>query len=95
MPGSSWLMPWRATFTNPRRTGQGSGTRATGRAAASSVSAHAACEEPTMNFETTEEQQQLADWVSKYLAAHYSFEQRKSIVHSATGFSDAVWATLV
>ena len=48
-----------------------------------------------MNFETTEEQQQLADSVGKYLAAHYSFEQRKSIVHSATGFSDAVWATLV
>jgi hypothetical protein len=30
---------------------------------------------------------------SKYLASHYSFEQRKAIVHSATGISDAVWTT--
>jgi len=47
-----------------------------------------------MNFEHSEEQQQLADSVSKYLAGHYSFEQRKAIVHSATGISEAVWTTL-
>jgi alkylation response protein AidB-like acyl-CoA dehydrogenase len=46
-----------------------------------------------MNFETSEEQQQLADSVARYLAAHYSFEQRKAIVHSATGISEPVWAT--
>ena len=46
-----------------------------------------------MNFEYSEEQQQLADSVARYLAAHYSFEQRKAIVHSATGISEPVWAT--
>jgi alkylation response protein AidB-like acyl-CoA dehydrogenase len=44
-----------------------------------------------MNFEHTEEQRQLADSLAKYLAANYSFEQRKAIVGSANGFSDAVW----
>jgi len=45
-----------------------------------------------MNFEHSEEQRQLADSLNKYLAAHYGFEQRKAIVGSAGGFSEAVWA---
>ncbi len=46
-----------------------------------------------MNFELTPEQQQLADSVSKYLSQNYAFEQRKAIVHSSSGVSDAVWHT--
>lgn len=46
-----------------------------------------------MNFEITDEQQQLADSLRKYLANEYGFEQRKAIVHSASGFSEAAWAT--
>jgi len=46
-----------------------------------------------MNFELTPEQQQLADSVSKYLSNNYTFEQRKAIVHSTTGVSEAVWQT--
>ena len=46
-----------------------------------------------MNFELTPEQQQLADSVSKYLSNNYSFEQRKAIVHSASGVSESVWQT--
>ena len=46
-----------------------------------------------MNFELTPEQQQLADSVSKYLSNHYAFEQRKAIVHSDSGVSEAVWQT--
>lgn len=47
-----------------------------------------------MNFETSDEQQQLADSVRKYLANDYSFEKRKTILNSASGISDAAWATL-
>jgi alkylation response protein AidB-like acyl-CoA dehydrogenase len=47
-----------------------------------------------MNFELSDEQQQLADSVRKYLAAHYSFEQRKAILASPNGHSDAVWRAL-
>lgn len=47
-----------------------------------------------MNFELSDEQQQLADSVRKYLSTHYSFEQRKAIVNSADGHSDAVWRAL-
>jgi alkylation response protein AidB-like acyl-CoA dehydrogenase len=46
-----------------------------------------------MNFEYSDEQQQLADSLGKFLASHYGFEQRKAIVHSASGCSDAVWST--
>jgi alkylation response protein AidB-like acyl-CoA dehydrogenase len=46
-----------------------------------------------MNFELTDEQQQLADAVGKMLANSYSFEQRQAIVRSASGFSDSTWAT--
>jgi len=47
-----------------------------------------------MNFEYSDEQQQLADSVRKYLANDYSFDKRKAIVHSESGCSDAVWSTL-
>jgi alkylation response protein AidB-like acyl-CoA dehydrogenase len=47
-----------------------------------------------MNFDTTDEQQQLADSVRKYLANEYSFDKRKTILNSATGVSTAVWAAL-
>jgi alkylation response protein AidB-like acyl-CoA dehydrogenase len=47
-----------------------------------------------MNFELSDEQQQLADSVRKYLATHYGFEQRQAIVGSASGHSDATWRAL-
>jgi alkylation response protein AidB-like acyl-CoA dehydrogenase len=46
-----------------------------------------------MNFDLTDEQQQLADSVRKYLANAYGFEARQAIVQSASGESDAAWAT--
>ena len=45
-----------------------------------------------MNFDYSDEQQQLADSVRKYLANEYDFEKRKAILNSASGSSDAVWA---
>jgi len=44
-----------------------------------------------MNFEYSEEQQQLADSIGKYLANEYSFEKRKATLTSTTGLSDAAW----
>lgn len=46
-----------------------------------------------MNFELTDEQQQLADSVRKLLAADYGFEKRQAIVHSPSGLDEGVWAT--
>ncbi len=46
-----------------------------------------------MNFELSDEQQQLADSVGKYLTGDYGFEKRQAIVRSASGFCDAAWAT--
>lgn len=46
-----------------------------------------------MNFDLSDEQQQLADSVSKYLVNSYAFEQRKAILLSASGQSAAVWST--
>ena len=46
-----------------------------------------------MNFEYSDEQQQLADSLGKYLAAHYDFDKRKAILGSASGVSDSAWAT--
>ena len=45
-----------------------------------------------MNFDYSDEQQQLADSVRKYLANEYDFEKRKAILNSASGTSDTVWA---
>ncbi len=46
-----------------------------------------------MNFDYSDEQQQLADSLRKYLAQDYGFDKRKAIVLSARGVSDAAWAT--
>jgi alkylation response protein AidB-like acyl-CoA dehydrogenase len=46
-----------------------------------------------MNFELTDEQQQLADSVRKVLATEYAFDKRQAIVRSASGCSESVWAT--
>jgi alkylation response protein AidB-like acyl-CoA dehydrogenase len=46
-----------------------------------------------MNFDYSDEQQQLADAIGKLLANQYGFEQRKAILQSATGVSETVWAT--
>ena len=46
-----------------------------------------------MNFDYSDEQRQLADSLSKYLASHYDFEKRKAILNSASGLSDSAWAT--
>ncbi|MES2714830.1 MAG: acyl-CoA dehydrogenase family protein [Pseudomonadota bacterium] len=44
-----------------------------------------------MNFDYSDEQQQLADSLQKYLSQNYGFEQRKAILNSASGISDNVW----
>jgi alkylation response protein AidB-like acyl-CoA dehydrogenase len=46
-----------------------------------------------MNFEYSDEQQQLADSVRKFLAQAYGFEQRKAILNSASGVGEQAWAT--
>jgi len=46
-----------------------------------------------MNFELTDEQQQLADSLAKFLSNEYNFEKRKAIIQSPTGLSESVWAT--
>jgi alkylation response protein AidB-like acyl-CoA dehydrogenase len=46
-----------------------------------------------MNFELSDEQQQLADSVARMLATDYAFDKRQALVRSATGFSDSAWAT--
>lgn len=45
-----------------------------------------------MNFEYSDEQQQLADSLAKYLSSQYDFDKRKSIIQSAAGYSPEVWA---
>lgn len=44
-----------------------------------------------MNFELSDEQRQLADSLGRWLADHYGFEQRKAIVASDAGLSEAAW----
>ncbi len=46
-----------------------------------------------MNFELSEEQQQLADSLRKLLANDYDFEKRKAIILSPSGVSDVIWST--
>lgn len=46
-----------------------------------------------MNFDYSDEQQQLADSLRKFLAQNYGFEQRKAILQSARGDSAQVWKT--
>ncbi len=48
-----------------------------------------------MDFNFTQEQQQFADALRRWVDKDYSFEARKKIVHSDKGISDQAWATLV
>lgn len=45
-----------------------------------------------MDFSLTDEQQQLADALRRYLSKSYGFEARQQIVRSAAGVSDEQWA---
>jgi len=47
-----------------------------------------------MDFNYTPEQQQFRDALRRFIDKDYSFEQRKKIIHSESGVSDAAWATL-
>jgi alkylation response protein AidB-like acyl-CoA dehydrogenase len=44
-----------------------------------------------MDFELTDEQRQLQDSVAKFVQDNYSFEQRRALVATDMGFSDANW----
>lgn len=46
-----------------------------------------------MNFDYSEEQQLLANSVKQFITKDYTFEARKAILGSSTGYSDHVWAT--
>jgi len=47
-----------------------------------------------MDFQFNQEQQQFADALRRWVDKDYPFETRQTIIHSATGTSDAAWATL-
>ncbi|MDE1182715.1 acyl-CoA dehydrogenase family protein [Paraburkholderia sp.] len=47
-----------------------------------------------MDFTFTDEQQQFADALRRYLDKHYGFEARQSIVHTEAGVSDTHWAAI-
>ena len=47
-----------------------------------------------MNFEFSDEQQQLHDTVDRYLTDRYTFEKFRSVNASAAGWDKAVWAGL-
>ncbi|MFC3111068.1 acyl-CoA dehydrogenase family protein [Undibacterium arcticum] len=47
-----------------------------------------------MNFNLTQEQQQFADALRRWIERDYSFEQRNRIVHSERGVSQEAWRTL-
>ena len=44
-----------------------------------------------MNFSFTEEQSLLRDALASYLADHYSFDQRRAAIKSASGWRPEVW----
>lgn len=46
-----------------------------------------------MNFDYSEEQQLLANSVKQFISKDYTFEARKEIIDSASGYSDRVWST--
>ncbi len=48
-----------------------------------------------MNFNLKEEQVQFADALKRWIGRDYGFEQRRAIIASGQGSSDAAWATLV
>lgn len=47
-----------------------------------------------MHFDFKEEQLQFADALKRWIGRDYGFEQRRAIVASSQGTSDAAWATL-
>lgn len=47
-----------------------------------------------MNFNFSEEQQQLRDTLDRYVRKDYGFEKRRGILHSDSGWSAEVWAQL-
>ncbi|MBI3283437.1 MAG: acyl-CoA dehydrogenase family protein [Burkholderiales bacterium] len=47
-----------------------------------------------MDFNLTQEQKQFAEAVRRWVEKDYHFEQRKQIIASAAGISDAAWAAL-
>lgn len=47
-----------------------------------------------MDFNLTEEQTQFAEAMRRWAEKSYGFEERKSIVHSASGVSDKAWHAL-
>ena len=47
-----------------------------------------------MDFNFKEEQLAFADALKRWVTKDYSFDERNQIVHSASGVSDAAWATL-
>jgi alkylation response protein AidB-like acyl-CoA dehydrogenase len=46
-----------------------------------------------VDFSLSEEQQMLSDGAEKFLAAHYSFEQRRAVLSSPAGISEQTWQT--
>ncbi len=46
-----------------------------------------------MDFNYSDEQQQLADSLRKYLAYEYDFEARKAALNSANGINEEAWST--
>jgi len=47
-----------------------------------------------MDFNFKEEQLQFADALKRWVTKDYSFEERRKIIHSERGVSDAAWSTL-
>jgi alkylation response protein AidB-like acyl-CoA dehydrogenase len=47
-----------------------------------------------MDFNFTQEQQQFADALRRWVEKDYGFEERNRIIHSDRGVSDKAWATL-
>ncbi|PPE74115.1 pimeloyl-CoA dehydrogenase small subunit [Solimonas fluminis] len=47
-----------------------------------------------MNFNFSEEQQQLRDTLDRYVRKDYGFEKRRGIIHGDSGWSAEVWAQL-
>ncbi|MET3137096.1 alkylation response protein AidB-like acyl-CoA dehydrogenase [Undibacterium sp. GrIS 1.2] len=47
-----------------------------------------------MDFSLTQEQQQFADAIKRWVAKDYNFEQRKHIIRSEAGVSDTAWSAL-
>ena len=46
-----------------------------------------------MNFDYSEEQQLLANSVQQFISKNYTFEARKGIIESPSGYSEQVWST--